>query len=388
MIAVLSALIFQLILTFVLTERALTNVLLTPCIPLEGKTALVIGQDYDSINNYTSALGNVPFGLMSYTALRSDNGHLAGLSHPVDYGSGVEWAKGLTIRYNTTSLQLGLWLVGACEDVAEGRLDTEVKGLASFIDSISPTVVYLRIGYEFDSQENNYDVRSYREAFIHIVNTIRSMDVPNVAYVWHSSAQVPRDGYEVQDWYPGDDYVDWCGVSIFEQPYACQIADKCQIPYADQMAVFCKDRKKPLMIAESTPFGGIIADDEGTENGKENEAGYEGKTWSTWFVPVLSFISRHEVRIWSYINCNWDGQPMWAIKHARGVAWGDSRVEVHPSIRKRWQDEVLHSERFKWAFKQIGRDHYCQKDMNTNPAQIDYEDDDIYEDIKRDEPNW
>jgi hypothetical protein len=40
------------------------------------------------------------------------------------------------------------------------------------------------------------------------------------------------------------------------------------------------------------------------------------------------------VRIWSYINCNWDGQPMWAIKHARGVAWGDSRVEVHPSIRK------------------------------------------------------
>jgi hypothetical protein len=30
---------------------------------------------------------------MSYTALRSDDGHLAGLSHPVDYGSGIEWAK-------------------------------------------------------------------------------------------------------------------------------------------------------------------------------------------------------------------------------------------------------------------------------------------------------
>jgi hypothetical protein len=23
--------------------------------------------------------------------------------------------------------------------------------------------------------------------------------------------------------------VDWCGVSIFQQPYACQIADKCLV---------------------------------------------------------------------------------------------------------------------------------------------------------------
>jgi hypothetical protein len=57
MIAVFSVVIFQFLLTFVLTEDALTNVLPTPCIPLEGKTALIIGQDYDSINNYTNALG-------------------------------------------------------------------------------------------------------------------------------------------------------------------------------------------------------------------------------------------------------------------------------------------------------------------------------------------
>jgi hypothetical protein len=97
MIVVLTVLIYQLMLTSVLTERALTNVLMTPCIPIEGKTALIIGQDYNSINNYTTAL-NVPFGLMSYTALRSDNGHLAGLSHPIDYGSGIEWAKVYTYR--------------------------------------------------------------------------------------------------------------------------------------------------------------------------------------------------------------------------------------------------------------------------------------------------
>jgi hypothetical protein len=36
---------------------------------------------------------------------------------------------------------------------------------------------------------------------------------------------------------------------------------------------------------------------------------------------------RHDVRIWSYINCNWDAQPMWQLKHANGVSWGDSRIE-------------------------------------------------------------
>ena len=39
----------------------------TPCIPIEGKTALFIGQDYYSIVNYTEALGGNLLGVMSYT---------------------------------------------------------------------------------------------------------------------------------------------------------------------------------------------------------------------------------------------------------------------------------------------------------------------------------
>jgi hypothetical protein len=39
----------------------------TPCIPLAGKTALVIGQDYYSILNYSAVMGDIPFGVMTYT---------------------------------------------------------------------------------------------------------------------------------------------------------------------------------------------------------------------------------------------------------------------------------------------------------------------------------
>ena len=107
----------------------------------------------------------------------------------------------------------------------------------------------------------------------------------------HSSPpQAPRDGLPISSWYPGDDVVDWCGVSIFTQPYACQLADKCQMPYAEDVAAFCKARQKPLMVAESTPFGGIVSTD------GDNEAGIRGSSWNKWFVPVLSFINKVGLR--------------------------------------------------------------------------------------------
>ena len=70
-----------------------------PCVPVEGKTGLILGQDFFSITNYTAALGPpaVPFGVMSYTALRGGKaGGLRGLRSPVNYGSGVQWAAGAT----------------------------------------------------------------------------------------------------------------------------------------------------------------------------------------------------------------------------------------------------------------------------------------------------
>ena len=45
------------------------------------------------------------------------------------------------------------------------------------------------------------------------------------------------------------------------------ITNLLQMPYAEDVASFCKERQKPLMIAESTPFGGIVVGD------VENEAG-------------------------------------------------------------------------------------------------------------------
>ena len=97
-------------------------------------------------------------------------------------------------QYNTSTLQLGLWLVGACEDVAEGLLNKEIKLLAVYLGSLTQ-YVYLRVGYEFDSQENNYKISSYIAAFKKIVDLFRSLGITNVAFVWHSYAQVGPSSY-------------------------------------------------------------------------------------------------------------------------------------------------------------------------------------------------
>ena len=117
---------------------------------------------------------------------------------------------------------------------------------------------------------------------------------------------------------------------------------------------------------------------------------------------------------------------MWQLKHANGVAWGDSRIEgtyckyiceyalahtcmhtphlhicvidnylnrnsflaAYPSIMRKWQDEVLHNDRFKWADKAIGKEHYCRDVLGSAEDETSYDDDDVYLDIKNKEHDF
>lgn len=325
-----------------------------PCIPGPGRTALIIGQDYHSINNYTAAFSSNsnPFGLMSYTALHSPNGgDLAGMSDPIDYGSGIEWVQGLVTKYPSSAIQLGLWLVGQLDGVLVGQYDDSIHRLAAFMNQTS-NAFYLRIGYEFDTLESNYDVSAYKSAFQYIVSKIRGCQVRNVQFVWHASGFKPRNELAFADWFPGEEYVDWCGISLFQQPY-----DSMDLP--NQFAVFCTQRRLPLMIAESTPFGGIVDDSMlRADPLAENEAGYKGSTWTHWFYPVFDFIHAHDVRIWCYINANWDALPMWTTRHEmdqKGVAWGDSRLEASKDIANRWKKDVLQTARTVLSYEYESR---------------------------------
>eukprot|EP01041_Mallomonas_annulata_P006200 gene6200-12566_t len=334
-----------------------------PCIPAEGYTSLVIGQDLYSITNYTADIGTEPFGFMSYTALKSSTGSLTGLKDPINYGSGIEWVQGLVDKYPHAALQIGLYLVDVCDDVLSGELDDKIEALGNYLGSL-PTTIYLRIGYEFDSYENHYPTDKYIEVFRKIVTHFKLKQINNIAYVWHATGFTPRDNLPIDSWYPGDEYVDWCGISLFQQPYECEQEFQCVFLHADHVIKFCKKHSKPMMIAESTPFGGIIdipsrVPEPVHTSPPKNGAGYEGDSWYRWFANVIDYIEYHDIRMWSYINCNWDAQPMWQKNHAKGVRWGDTRIEAYHNIRQKWILEVLQSNRYNWMNNDKIRDAVC-----------------------------
>ena len=73
--------------------------------------------------------------------------------------------------------------------------------------------------------------------------------------VWHSWAAGLPSNATLDDFYPGDDLVDWVGVSVFQQFYPNDVGGT--VKDLEHVLNFAERHSKPSMIAESTPFGGI-----------------------------------------------------------------------------------------------------------------------------------
>jgi hypothetical protein len=258
-------------------------------VPQDGKCLLVVGQDNPAFDAYVKATGVVPGGVMVYTSV-----------HRVE---GLDGFDRLLRKYPNCAFQIGLYMVGSLDKVAGGELDGNVRRLGKWIKS-SRRPVYLRVGYEFDLPANGYEPEKYVEAFRHVRDKLDDQGVTNVAYVWHSFA---AGSARIDDWYPGDDYVDWVAVSLFGRPNG-QTA---------RVAEFARQHGKPLMIAEATPRG------LGTRRGRES--------WDGWFAPCFGFIDKYHVKAFCYVDWDWESQPMF-----RGQGWGDCRIEANGLVKARW----------------------------------------------------
>jgi hypothetical protein len=198
-------------------------------------------------------------------------------------------------------------MVGALEDTIIGKYDDNIRKLAEWIKK-TDRPVYLRIGYEFDNPGNHYDPEDYKEAFQHVVDLLRTQGVRNAAYVWHSW----NSGYTgdaKMNWYPGDDYVDWFAVSLFQTQQISQAAD---------FLATAKEHHKPFMIAESTPWNLYTVQDE-----------------LLWFGHVFDFIRQNDIPVFCYINSNWDDLPMY-----KGQAIGNASVYRNAQLKELWMQET------------------------------------------------
>jgi len=272
--------------------------------PPAGKTLVFAGQNDDSFDDYVRTTGAAPAGCMIYTSVQE----AGGLLEPSDYGAGVSSGKYLLDKYPNTAVQIGLYMVDALEGVISGQYDDNIDKIGSFIKE-SKRPVYLRIGYEFDGPHNHYDPGKYIAAYRHIADRLKNKGADNIAYVWHSYASFPRVNY--MNWYPGDEYVDWFGISFFAQ-HESEMSPVISL---------AKQHNKPVMIAESTPSG------IGTTSG----AGVSER----WFRRYFDFTAKYDIKAICYINCNWDDMPMF-----KDFKWGDCRLAGNSKIKKVWRAEM------------------------------------------------
>ena len=192
----------------------------------------------------------------------------------------------------------------------------------------------MRIGYEFDGPHNALEPGEYVKAYRRIVDLMRSEGVTNIAYVWHSYAAPRFKNYPLSDWYPGDDYVDWVGISVFGHVYG----DPDVGPEADAVLEFARNHKKPVMIAETNPVYGID---------KESL-----KAWDEWFVNFFSFTYNKNIKAISFINENWDRLAIEGIEE-----WGDARLYNNSMISSAWFEETSKDRYLKQSpelFRQLG----------------------------------
>jgi hypothetical protein len=300
--------------------------------PPAGQTLLIIGQDTDSIDAYVEGMNIVPAGMTNYTSVSK----LEGIHETARYGSGPHNLDYLAETYPNSVIAVGLDMVNFLPQAGSGKADANIDAvLDAFMSYDRP--VFVRFGYEFDGPWNHYDPEEYVTAWRHFYDRMQEKGIANVALVWQSATWCngTYSGHPIEAWYPGDEYVDWMGLSYFVQE-----AD-CKVQPLDELLAFAREHDKPVMIAEATPqrykTGELTFSYDGT-NAKPRTA---DEIWGEWYVPFFQYIHDNSdlIRALVYINADWDNQPMWGKPYRNGY-WGDSRVQANDEIKQRWLEEI------------------------------------------------
>ncbi len=312
--------------------------------PPDGQCILFVGQELTAIGglvDYSSGYFDhfrTPGGFTMYTNLSPGDtsfGHLmAGLDGVYSTDDWGDTPSNMSLQladddFKNCALAIGLSFVNHEVEVANGLQDTLVDHLGDFIQSLAARPVFLRIGYEFGGAWNHYDRLNYIRSFKRIRDRFESQGIDNIAYVWQSHGW-GMDQAELELWYPGDHYVDWCGYSFFSRFEEVQMLE------------FARKRNKPVFIAEASP---TISTSTVKINGKTKETilsnpDQADEAWEKWFTPFFQTIEENEalIKAVSYINCHWKAAPMWRDNPTFQNV--DARLQTNKEIAQRWKEKV------------------------------------------------
>ena len=296
----------------------------TKFVPPSGKVLLLTAYDRVNVPLHFSNIG-IAGGYGSVIAIHNNDGITNDLNSGGDNIQNTGW---MAETYTNIATQVGLWMVGVAKygvnysaNTVAGDYDINIDTFCNWAKTAN-IPIYLHIGYEFDGTHNMFEPAEYKSAYQYIVDRIRANNVSNVAFVWHSWADTPYNGYSLSDLYPGDSYVDWVGISIYDHQFVNGIPGI----FLNKVIDFARDKKKPVIISESTPIGGI------------NPGDY--RTWNQWFATVFSFIYEKNIKAFTYVSADFSQVPQFPT-------WGNTRIQEFPLIKTEWITEISKSRYLK-----------------------------------------
>jgi oligosaccharide reducing-end xylanase len=244
--------------------------------PSTGNALLLVGQDQKNVDAYFDATVTAPGGVSVNIDLQL---------------SGIKELNYLAEKYPKTVLSVGVDLQDSLSAIADGKADAKIDALLDTLAAYNRPV-FLRLGYGFDEPADKYAPSVYESAWKKFHERMQAKGSKNVALVWEAAA---CDESSLADWYPGDEFVDWMGISY------------CDGNVVGSKLEFAREHLKPIML-------------NATSTSSQSD-------WNQWFGPLFKFANENNdvVRAVTYLNA------------------GNSRIDANADILKRWKDETKQS---------------------------------------------
>ena len=108
----------------------------------------------------------------------------------------------------------------------------------------------------------------------------------------------------IQNWYPGDNYVDWLELSWFLPPDEVAKPVKSQRQLANEVLNFAREKNKSVMIAEAAPQGYDLEILTQANSGILWNVMDADVIWQEWLSAFFEYISANDdvIKAVAYIN--------------------------------------------------------------------------------------
>jgi hypothetical protein len=238
--------------------------------------------------------------------------------------------------------ELSLFLVS---DVATDTVIATSTQYDAIIDSIITLSkaygrrMFLRIGGEFNGKGDGWNGGGYTpHHYVTMFRKITDMFAArgfrdSVATIWcyYPAAANDFDSVDVRGplWYPGDAYVDWFGLDLFNADdfdLAAPDSSRSGISRkgkSERFLAMARAHGKPVYMSETSAKGINISAD----------AADGIADWNAWFAKFWEFIAVHpEIKGYSYINANWPDRAY--------PGWGDARIQNSAYVTEQYRIEM------------------------------------------------